>query len=168
MSQQLRQALFNSTFPENRELEGARAQLKNHILAIYTSAPKTLSAINSILKAEHQGNAHWAFRFMQGRRNALYTSEQLFIVETLTECGILGGPRTLESVLGDAVVFEILSLWDKGCRNSHDISARVNGLKKEGGLGAEGELKAVTVEEVREVLVGWGRMGTGRVDWRWM
>src|ERR1700761_873544 len=144
MSLQLRQALFNSTRHENRELEEVRAQLKNHILEIYDAGPRLLSDMNSIIRAEHEGDANWAFRFMQGRRNGLYTSEQLFIVETLTECGILGGPRTLESVLGDAVVFEILRLWDKGYRSSHDISARVNRLKKEGRLGTE--IKQISIK----------------------
>lgn len=87
---------FTSTETETetpQNLTKWRQEFRRLIIKIYLQKPRRLSEINKIATTAFGGKKDWAERFTQGRRNGLYTSEELFICETLVKIGVVGARR---------------------------------------------------------------------------
>lgn len=80
------------------------------------------------------GKKDWAAPFMSGRRNGLYTSEELFVCETLQKIGVVGEKR-LGYSFGKQVWPEPGVVLKRFEREEDDLSRRMGeGGKRENFL----------------------------------
>jgi len=75
------------------ELLQWRKEFQILIIKLYLEKPRLLSDLNKVAISAF-GKKEWAAPFMGGRRNGIYTSEELFIHETLQNIGVVGEKRT--------------------------------------------------------------------------
>lgn len=79
--------------PTQQNLSQWRNEFRRLIIKIYLSKPRRLSEINKIATRAFGGKKNWADVLMRGRRNGLYSCEELFIFEALVEIGVVGRVR---------------------------------------------------------------------------
>jgi hypothetical protein len=125
------------------------------ILSIYREKSHTVSEIADRMRSAL--GSGWATNLpVPVNGSNIYNREEEICIQVLQRHGMVGGPRTLESVLGETVVKEMLVMWDAGVRALIDIAHVINEAKDiERWVDATDGV--VTVRDVHEVLVRAGR-----------
>jgi hypothetical protein len=134
-----------------------QSELEDYIIVLYSAKPRTLSSITDQLDITQGPN--WAAN-LDITANSCYSAGDQFVIQTLQKANILSAPRTLESMLGDTMVREILSLWDQGYRSYSDIANAVYS-KKEYFRWFDAPDGPVLPDNVEEVLLHADRIGMG-------
>jgi hypothetical protein len=142
----------------SQDLNARRAEIETKIIQIYKQSAQITSAISSIL-AKDLGDTNWAAPFTgpNSTTSDIYTAEELFINATLQNAGLIGGPRSLHSVLGSDVVNEILRMWDNGTTAMPRIAESIN-ARKDIEKWTDATDGVVGWMDVLEILSGAGRV----------